>query len=458
FISKAIGTYAPIAGMNLIFIIIPLIATIKFFNIPPIDYLVNILFVIVGLISVKDLVSMIAELIGADDTLKSGGAIASEVASTAVTAGKVAMGPARFAVGAGKMIKSFGKFGVDKIKQSRDHKAEEGAVLNDVMNDPTSKAEFENLSTRKQKKFLKTARLSMSDEDRTKAHEEGNIYRDVRKSVYGSGSSGVYSFKSSSEFKKDQEEKSEVKLKRRLNRAGKLDDYKSSKSDLQEYETDYNTLKSTPEYASLQNKKRKMADTNKAFAEGKLTKTKRNNMLRKIRFTDEEKNAAHEEQKFKAVIDTEKSNLSSIANGVAKVKTPNRYERFVASQLGAKGSDERATAEQRASDRKIAEKTQYGGGSALFKNALNNDFKETLKSIFKSLGGDFMKGWKEAGGWGAIINSLKGAAAEKKASEKQATNEQIKMLKAQREAQSVVDGGKSSGSSSSSKIDISERV
>ncbi|MDD4110445.1 MAG: hypothetical protein PHS54_02705, partial [Clostridia bacterium] len=148
FISKAIGTYAPIAGMNLIFIIIPLISTIKFFNIPPIDYLVNILFVIVGLISVKDLVSMIAELIGADDTLKSGGAIASEVASTAVSVGKVAMGPARFAAGAMKMAGAAGKFGIDKIKQSQDHKAEEGAVLNDVMNDPTSKAEFENLSAR----------------------------------------------------------------------------------------------------------------------------------------------------------------------------------------------------------------------------------------------------------------------------------------------------------------------
>lgn len=450
FISKAIGTYAPIAGMNLIFIIIPLISTIKFFNIPGIDYLVNILFIIVGLLSVKDLVTMISELTGADDTLKSGEGMAGEIAKTAVSVGKVAASPVRFAAWAGKTMKAAGKFGKDKITQSLDHKAEEGAVLNDIMGNEETASEFKNLSKRKQRKFLKKARLSMSDEDREKAHNEARIYRSVRRSVYGIAANNTDTFESADEIKKNKILKKENKA---IKRQARNDD-KNFQRNIASY-TALDELTRSSDYKSAVLKTEKAKTVNDLFEKGEINNRQKTARLRNLKLTNDESIALKrkdilEKNIAKNSIPLKENGLLKLVGKAKNLVIDEKYKNFNARYFGAEGSAERQAAEQRIADRKVAEKKEYGSGKDLFKDALGNDFKETLKNIFKSMGGEFMKGWKEAGGFKAIANAFLGN--EKKSAEKEEIKNQVKILKAQMAAQALV-GGKNK-ESASAPIDI----
>ena len=107
FVSKAIGVYGPVLGMNVFFIILSLLQTLKLTGVDIIDRVVFLLFVIAGLSMVKDFTNMISELIGGEDTLKSGGDKSKDVGSLAKSVGtKVA------AIGgvAGKVFKATSGF------------------------------------------------------------------------------------------------------------------------------------------------------------------------------------------------------------------------------------------------------------------------------------------------------------------------------------------------------------
>lgn len=102
FVSKAIGVFGPIAGLNLFFIILSILTQIKITGFTVIDKFIQILFVIVGLVTVKDLTGMISKFVGGEDTLSSGSGISGAVAETA---GKVAKVGMAFAGGAGFAMK-----------------------------------------------------------------------------------------------------------------------------------------------------------------------------------------------------------------------------------------------------------------------------------------------------------------------------------------------------------------
>ena len=89
FFSKAIGVFGPIAGLNLFFIILSILNTIRLTGFILIDKFIQVIFVIVGLVSVKDLIGTISKLIGAEDTLSSGAGVAGQVKETAGKAAKV---------------------------------------------------------------------------------------------------------------------------------------------------------------------------------------------------------------------------------------------------------------------------------------------------------------------------------------------------------------------------------
>lgn len=111
FVSKAIGVYGPVLGMNVFFILLSLLQTLKLTGIDIIDRVVYLLFVIAGLSMVKDFTNMVSELVGGEDTLKSGGDKAKDVGLLAKSVGtKVA------ALGgvAGKAIKATSGFGTAK--------------------------------------------------------------------------------------------------------------------------------------------------------------------------------------------------------------------------------------------------------------------------------------------------------------------------------------------------------
>lgn len=115
FVSKTIGVYGPIIGLNLFFVILTLLQTLQLTGIPIIDKIVNLLFVIAGLAMVKDFTKMISELIGGEDTMGSGADKAKDIGATAAKIGKTS---AAFA-SAGMVAMKAGSLGVKGAKATQ---------------------------------------------------------------------------------------------------------------------------------------------------------------------------------------------------------------------------------------------------------------------------------------------------------------------------------------------------
>lgn len=179
FTSKVIAAYGPIVGLNLFFVILPFITEINFFNIPFVDAIVNVFFVIVGLTMVKDLCGTISELIGGEDAMKTGEGMASEVGSTLGKIGQVAAFPAGMALKGTKTAISLGKRGINGIKNKVDKhhqkEAENEAAL-EGLDDNTRKA-IETSSSGMKRRALRALRNGMSDEQRAEAREKYNAKR-----------------------------------------------------------------------------------------------------------------------------------------------------------------------------------------------------------------------------------------------------------------------------------------
>ena len=111
FISKMLGAYGAVVGMNIMFIILPYIYRIKFFNIGIVDAIIQSLFIIVGLVSVKSFIALMSEIAGGDDVQKAGGEIAKEVGATVQKAGAAAVKVAGLATGFGMATSAVGLAG-----------------------------------------------------------------------------------------------------------------------------------------------------------------------------------------------------------------------------------------------------------------------------------------------------------------------------------------------------------
>ena len=109
FVSKILGAYGAVVGMNIMFIILPYIYKIKFFNIAPIDAIIQSIFIIVGLVSVKSFIALMSEISGGDDVHKAGADIAKEVGSTIQKAGAATLKVGGMAMGAPRVDKLLGK-------------------------------------------------------------------------------------------------------------------------------------------------------------------------------------------------------------------------------------------------------------------------------------------------------------------------------------------------------------
>lgn len=164
FVSKVLSAYAPIVGLNLFFVILPIVTSIKYFNIALLDAIVNMFFTIVGLIMVKDLIQTLSELIGADNALKAGQDMAGEVGQTLAKVGQLAAAPAGMAVKGAKMGIKAAKWAGGKIAKGRENKAlDEHNLAN--MNDEQA-AVYDGLGGSDRRKMLREMRDSMSAEDR----------------------------------------------------------------------------------------------------------------------------------------------------------------------------------------------------------------------------------------------------------------------------------------------------
>ncbi len=97
FLKQVLMTYGAVVGMNLVMLILPYINQIKFFNIGIADALASTLFIIVGLITTKAVISTLSTIIGAADAQKTGEEMSKDVSSAVGGALKMTAGAAKFA-------------------------------------------------------------------------------------------------------------------------------------------------------------------------------------------------------------------------------------------------------------------------------------------------------------------------------------------------------------------------
>lgn len=95
FTKQVLMAYGAVVGMNLMLLILPYINEIDFFNIPIADLVVQTLFIIVGLITIKAVISTLSGLIGAEDANATGDKINKEVGSTIGKATAMTVGAAK---------------------------------------------------------------------------------------------------------------------------------------------------------------------------------------------------------------------------------------------------------------------------------------------------------------------------------------------------------------------------
>ncbi len=164
FIAKTISAFGPIIGLNLFFVVLPLFRQIRFFNIASVDSIVNIFFVIAGLVMVKDLVGTISEFIGGENSINSGESMAGDIGSTVAKVGKAVALPTGLAV---KGIKGIGK-GIGKVKKGIDKKRQKNALNAAALEHMTDeeKNSYAAGTRSMQRKMLRNARANMSDEQK----------------------------------------------------------------------------------------------------------------------------------------------------------------------------------------------------------------------------------------------------------------------------------------------------
>ncbi len=189
FLGELFSSYAVIAGLNLFMMLIPSIigkngiqiftkdavgAEVGFYN-----GVLQIIFLTVGCMMIKDIVGIIADLIGANNTMADGEGMSKQVGDMAMKAGSVAMGgltmasSAAFSLGAGAM--ALGKTAVNKFQNSKAKKREKefkdsvdkelgGSVSRNEKNRDTALENAKNLADLEAKEKAGTLTAEEQDE------------------------------------------------------------------------------------------------------------------------------------------------------------------------------------------------------------------------------------------------------------------------------------------------------
>lgn len=103
FMKNVLMTYGAVVGMNLMFLILPYLNTIDFFNIQIADVLMQTLIIIAGLITVKAAIAVVSEIIGGADANAVGEKLAADTGKAALSGAKLAGKSAKFVTSAPKM-------------------------------------------------------------------------------------------------------------------------------------------------------------------------------------------------------------------------------------------------------------------------------------------------------------------------------------------------------------------
>ncbi len=440
FLSKVIGAYAPIVGMNLFFILLPMITTIKFFNNPFVDAIVNMFFVIVGLIMVKDLVGTISEIIGGENAMESGSKMASEVGDTVGKVGKLAVAPAGFAV-------KTAKFGIKAATGLREKTQDKNVKdkYNEANASPDAKAAMSVMTGGEKRRYLRGLRNNMSEEQAAEAHAKFDT-------TTGATQSG-------SKHLQKRQEKREEKEQEGIN-------------DLRYRISAMNSSGGAGKWQSMSRKEKKNktqeqreSDTEPKSYEGRASKYKSQINHFGAELAKETAN--------KETLQTDIKDLQSRKDGLSGASGLSSTERKrMSAEYDSKISTKRG--EIKASELKEAELKQkqdesikhYNGneltaksykmisaggilkglglsdsGMAKAGKELAKAFGDNLTAVMSALGGSMAKGFKEAGGWSEIGQRMLGATAKEVAISAETKN-QKKIYAAQEKANQLL--GKSS--------------
>lgn len=504
FTSKVIAAYGPIVGLNLFFVILPFITEINFFNIPFVDSIVSMLFVIVGLIMVKDLCGTISELVGGDDAMKGGEGMAGEVGGTLSKIGQVAAMPAGLAVKGSKLAFKGIKGATNKISSMRDKhrqkEAENEAALKGL--DADTRDTILTGSAGSRRRALRSLRAGMTDEQRgaaREAYEEKAAQEkaDKRLARYNGkeGSKGSWrkrrddaeQEKASLRLGAMESNNLDVKAWNKLSSKKKQDYIKKERERRENYRISMSSMEDSFKNAEENQKKadadkqqlvelrQQEADQEKALAKKKRqaeyssaraafggTANKEGNLERAARRRDTEVMYAEQDlaETKRKIKETEESYNRHSEYAKAYQQVGNDYSKSATSSLPAEKRAQRYNESAKKAQDLVASGgyLKNSGMSAAdaakagkkMANAFKDALIDNLSPILNTLGANLAKGFKESGSFKAIENRMLGRSGkEEKIAEEVKTQKRI--LNAQDTASQLL--GRGGGGTSKVELD-----
>ncbi len=502
FTSKVIAAYGPIVGLNLFFVILPFITEINFFNIPFVDSIVSMLFVIVGLIMVKDLCGTISELVGGDDAMKGGEGMAGEVGGTLSKIGQVAAMPAGLAVKGSKLAFKGIKGATNKISSMRDKhrqkEAENEAALKGL--DADTRDTILTGSAGYRRRALRSLRAGMTDEQRNAAREayEGKAAQEKADKKLSRFNKSVYGKWRAKKNDKEQEEASlrlgamesnnlDVKAWNKLSSKKKQDYIKKERERRENYRISMSSMEDSFKNAEENQKKadadkqqlvelrQQEADQEKALAKKKRqaeyssaraafggTANKEGNLERAARRRDTEVMYAEQDlaETKRKIKETEESYNRHSEYAKAYQQVGNDYSKSATSSLPAEERAQRYNESAKKAQDLVASGgyLKNSGMSAAdaakagkkMANAFKDALIDNLSPILNTLGANLAKGFKDSGSFKAIENRMLGRSGkEEKIADEVKTQKRI--LNAQDTASQLL--GRGGGGASKVELD-----
>ena len=156
FMQQVMMAFGSIIGMNLLLLILPYVQQIEFFKIDIINYIVNVVMMITGLIMAKDFISIVSGFVGGADANASGGEMKGQVAGTIKSGinpgAKIAGGVARVTGKTGVLVGKGVKAGAKAAKRKISNMMEWGGTRADFRKKRLEKREkkYSEMDTLKQ--------------------------------------------------------------------------------------------------------------------------------------------------------------------------------------------------------------------------------------------------------------------------------------------------------------------
>lgn len=449
FVSKVLSAYAPIVGLNLFFVILPIVTSIRYFNMAFLDAVVNMFFTIVGLIMVKDLVQTLSEIIGADNALKAGQDMAGEVGQTLAKVGQLAAAPVGMAVKGVRMGIHGGQWAVGKARQRRENIALDKHNLEHMTDE--QQAVYDGLGGRDRRRMLREMRQSMSNEERESA---------LMNHVNNNGTVGVGRtrrarnrfMERASEAAADSRGAMEIsglnsEQWRGLSQSERDDRIASWREGREQRNADLESYNASNERIS------NLTAERDRIREEDLTR-----YLRMQTFGYMDEDALDEAYDNDSETIRNQTRLKEIDEEIANER--NNINNIISGYGGSDGFNDLINAMRSSQNSQVSDETRnlmaraYDRGGLIKNSMLNNpddwrkagqflaggfakSLADNLTPIFNTLAGDMAKGWKDAGGAGGIEARLKGLAGkEEKLNE--AIKEQKRILAAQDKASQLL--------------------